>query len=311
MPGAIAPNLHEGSRSEYLAQYVFAAWGTVVPVPHQEDSGLDLYCNLVERVGQRAWAKSPYTVQVKSNMKPWVFDKPESVRWLIEHPLPLFLCVVDKSEARVRVYQTTPRFYIWSRARLPARLLLTPTTEMKGVPPKWSDGENFSLSAPILDFTLQQYLDEGFLSKAKSVIESWVGVDHANLAQIRNGIRKFVVPSQYTPNEVPDIRSSTVFLKTTHPVSEEELEEALPPLRESLEFVGGELFKRNDLRGAALSLLLHRHLFAGKLHPFLGEIDERLALEEGSLGHIGIERLERVVDEAIAKKGKLPPQVAD
>ena len=32
--GSIAPNLHEGSRSEYLAQYVFSSFGTAVPVPH-------------------------------------------------------------------------------------------------------------------------------------------------------------------------------------------------------------------------------------------------------------------------------------
>ena len=40
MVGAIAANLHEGSRSEYLAQYVFASFGTAVPVPHQEDTGI-------------------------------------------------------------------------------------------------------------------------------------------------------------------------------------------------------------------------------------------------------------------------------
>ena len=35
MVGAIAANLHEGSRSEYLAQYVFASFGTAVSVPNE------------------------------------------------------------------------------------------------------------------------------------------------------------------------------------------------------------------------------------------------------------------------------------
>jgi hypothetical protein len=52
MVGSIA-NLHEGSRSEYLAQFVFSSFGTAIPVPHQEDSGLDIYCTLLERDGQR------------------------------------------------------------------------------------------------------------------------------------------------------------------------------------------------------------------------------------------------------------------
>jgi hypothetical protein len=48
---AIVTNFHEGSRSEYLAQFVFAKFGTAVPVPHQEDYGLDLYCTLLEQDG--------------------------------------------------------------------------------------------------------------------------------------------------------------------------------------------------------------------------------------------------------------------
>jgi hypothetical protein len=80
MVGSIAANLHEGSRSEYLAQFVFSSFGTAIPVPHQEDSGLDIYCTLLERDGQRAWPHAYYSVQVKSTMDPWVFSSPESVR---------------------------------------------------------------------------------------------------------------------------------------------------------------------------------------------------------------------------------------
>jgi hypothetical protein len=54
MTGSVAANLHEGSRSEYLAHFVFSSFGTAFPVPHQEDTGLDIYCTLLERVGQRA-----------------------------------------------------------------------------------------------------------------------------------------------------------------------------------------------------------------------------------------------------------------
>jgi hypothetical protein len=49
--GSLAANPHEGSRSEYLAQYVFSSFGTAIPVPHQEDTGLDMYCTLLERIG--------------------------------------------------------------------------------------------------------------------------------------------------------------------------------------------------------------------------------------------------------------------
>jgi hypothetical protein len=38
--GAIAPNAHEGSRSEYLAQYVFASFGAAVAIPTRKTAGL-------------------------------------------------------------------------------------------------------------------------------------------------------------------------------------------------------------------------------------------------------------------------------
>ena len=38
--GAVVANFHEGSRSEYLANYVFASFGTAISVPDQEDTGV-------------------------------------------------------------------------------------------------------------------------------------------------------------------------------------------------------------------------------------------------------------------------------
>src|SRR5215472_8586752 len=64
--GATAAGFHEGSRSEILADYLFSAWGTVTPARRQSDYGLDLYCTLTERVGQRGRVKEYYSVQVKS-----------------------------------------------------------------------------------------------------------------------------------------------------------------------------------------------------------------------------------------------------
>jgi hypothetical protein len=72
LTGSVAPNFHEGSRSEYLARFVFSVFGTAVPVPHQEDSGLDLHCTLLTPDDdQRAWPHGYYAVQVKSEMKPY------------------------------------------------------------------------------------------------------------------------------------------------------------------------------------------------------------------------------------------------
>jgi hypothetical protein len=175
MVGAIAANLHEGSRSEYLVQYDFASCGTAIAVPHQEDSGVDLYCTLTGRIGQRAWPRAYFAVQVKSTMDTWIFDNEESIRWLVEHPLPLFLCIVDKSSACIRLYHVFPRFYIWSHPPLPQRLELMPTTDSVGtctqedfqafIAQPSKRGTTFSLSAPILKASVQDLLDDNLSSK--------------------------------------------------------------------------------------------------------------------------------------------------
>src|SRR5262249_12594312 len=133
--GSVAHGFHEGSRSEYLAQFVFSSFGTSIPVPHQEDSGIDLYCTLLEKVGKRSWPRAYYSVQVKSTLEPWVFDSPESIKWIIEHPLPISLCIVEKKTATIRVYHTAPRFYAWAHpSLLTGRLTMIPGTKTKAQP---------------------------------------------------------------------------------------------------------------------------------------------------------------------------------
>src|ERR1700757_1666050 len=78
--GSIAANFHEGSRSEILADYLFSSWGTVSPVRRQDDYGIDLYCTLSDRVGQRAVVRDYFVVQVKSGAEPWIFGHQESVK---------------------------------------------------------------------------------------------------------------------------------------------------------------------------------------------------------------------------------------
>ena len=200
MTGSIAFNLHEGSRSEYLAQFVFSWFGTAIPVPHQEDSGLDIYCTLLEKDGKRAWPRAYYSVQVKSTMSPWVFPSAASVRWIVEHPLPIFLCVVQKSQARILVYQTSPRFAAWILPKQPTYLKLIPGDDSKAETVSWGIGDTFQMRAPILSFTIDQMLDPAFRKRAAAVLKLWIDSDVENLFRIRCGIHQFRVPHEYETN---------------------------------------------------------------------------------------------------------------
>jgi hypothetical protein len=312
MPGATAYGLHEGSRSEYLAQYVFASWGTAVAIPHQEDHGIDLTCTLMERVGKRFLARLPYTVQVKSTFDPLVFEGEEEVRWVIEHPLPLFLCVVDKPSARLSIYQTLPRFYAWSLGELPERLELVPE---KPSPGKVGCCFNqtvcyfFTLSQPILDFTVNQMLDNDFWAKTRQVLEHWIKLENANLTRIRVDLLKCRLPVSYDTNE--GTRGSWGELTRHAPNDQEQFERTAAYMGESLEWVGEHLRQKGDMRGAARVALLHRHLFDEE-HRGLTFTQQALneLLGKNVYGYAGVDHLGSVLDDALGGQvqgSKSPP----
>jgi hypothetical protein len=294
--GSIAANPHEGSRSEYLAQYVFAAFGTSVAVPHQEDSGIDLYCTLTELVGRLAWPRAHYTVQVKSNEKPWTFGTPESVRWLLEHPLPLFLCTVDKSAASLRVFRTDVRF----AANFPR----TPPKQVRlhvHAPENLEQSDevfDLLLREPILDATIVKLLDESVRALWKAILFDWVGVEEESLLRWRLGVKSIVDPT-YRTNERPDW--------STHARTEATLAPwAIPRLVEFLQDVANAFYLADDgdphaFLTEALVCLLHWQLAQRNGAENIMASHQRLSArlqEQQPFG--GAERLIEIIRQNIA-----------
>ena len=130
-------------------------------------------------------------------MELWIFAGPESVRWIIEH-----LCVVDKSKARILVYNTTPRFAAWILPLHRDRLELVPGTATRGqsIESSWDRGSSFRLKAPILSFTMQQALDDTFRAQLASVLKFWIDNDAENIFRIKCGNHHFRAPYEYETN---------------------------------------------------------------------------------------------------------------
>ncbi len=257
MVGAVARNPHSGSRSEILADYLFSGWGTVTPVRRQDDYGVDLHCTLTKPVGQRAVVTDYYSVQVKSNDDPWVFETADEIKWLLEYPTPLFLACVNKGGGLLSVYHTMPRFLagFWPA---PLRLELTPTLLDDGECTQWTDGQKFSLSAPILRVALADLLDEAKLLALREVLQYWVTVDSYNCDLRRMGLLRFRMPDRYKVNEVP-VRAGTAEQGMTRPTPEQ-LARAVRMLFEAADCVGDQLRTQGDRAGALRAALLLRYL---------------------------------------------------
>jgi hypothetical protein len=313
MPAAVPYGCHEGSRSEYLAQYVFGSWGTAVVTPRQEDHGIDLACTLMKQVGGRFLATIPYTVQVKSTMGPVIFEGEEVVRWLVEHPLPFFLCVVNKKSGRLSVYQTLARFLVWTIGRWPEKVELVPAAPVAGQvgrSPQWPGNYTFSLDQPILDFTVNDMLDQGFWDQARAVFEYWVKFDNDNATRVRARLPRCCFPSEYRTNE-PGRGLMGGWLQ--HP-TREQFDETSASMEEFLAWVGGQLAQRRDMAGAAKAAQLHRHLFyddgrsppsaaAAPLSMVHWELNPRLHRQ--GYTYAGVDYLAELVKNALGDDGSV------
>jgi hypothetical protein len=257
MIGSYARNFTEGRRSEILADYLFSAWGTVTPVRANNDYGVDLYCTFAEMIGLRAVVREYFVVQVKSENKPWSFEHPESVEWLVTYPSPLFLAVVDKKNHILCVYHVMARFFVWAHGELPKTLELVPGDGDTGKFLEWDEGGKISLQAPILRVELSDLMEAEKINHMRTVFEQWLTMERENCDLVRRGLPRFRMPGEYHTNEVPNKSIVEVGAKKA---DRQFVERGIVGLAESAECLGGVLGNFGDFKMSLRAGLLARHL---------------------------------------------------
>jgi hypothetical protein len=257
MVGTVARNFHTASRAEILADFLVTGWGTVTPVRWQNDYGVDLYCTLTEHIGQLSVVTDYYSLQVKANDDPWILASEDQVKWLLEYPMPLFLACANSAKTVLSIYQTMPRFLAGFRDSPPDRLELIPTTDSGGTVAEWDDGTQFSLSAPIVQVSLDDLEDKDKLEGLKRVFQNWVRRDRHNCELRRMGLLRFRKPTEYRVNTMPgDSFFEQGVLKPTN----QQITRALKTLFEAVDCVGDQLRALGDRRAALYGALLLRYL---------------------------------------------------
>ena len=269
MPGSIATNVHQGYRSEYLAQFAFSAFGTAVSVPAQEDSGLDLNCTLMEAVGRRSWVRQYFHVQVKSSLDPWIFDEPEAVRWLVTHPTPILLCVVKKSDAVIRVFQVNKRFEAWAYGPLPTRLELIPAPRRvtKGDDSRWTSEQPIWLGIPILEFDVADLGNPLLMKQFRATLASWLDVEARNLRNVRQRVHWMDLPSNYKTNQPIDELTPRMGSGAAK-VPMENVEAAIAELASALSWIADQHQEHDRLDVAALAAMFLEATCPGSTDAF-------------------------------------------
>lgn len=210
--GSLARNPHHAGRTEYLAQYFFSGLGSAIAAPHQEDSGIDLYCTLADidpDEHRRLLCAHPFFVQVKSKDAEIEFANQKSIHWLVSLPQPYFLCVVSQKELRIQVYHSLPVFFVTLLRKIPDSLVFDLGDDIS-----WSTGEGWPgraydyqngkivIAAPVLDLTMQQITGNGdWYQRASEVLKGWLNLSEFNIAMRAVGLPVVRYPDEYETNK--------------------------------------------------------------------------------------------------------------
>ena len=184
---------------------------------------------------------------------------------------------------------------------LPDRLELVPTTGWDGKCTQWEGGGVFSLSAPILDVSVQELLDDEFHRLVRKVLHFWVDIDLANLARIRAGIQSFQMPDEYHTNATEFCGWVTQGI-TRAP----DLGAAMKHVKECVAYLSVQLSRRGDVAGAARCALLLRHFFkddgnGGTHGPFLHAAINAIVGGEENYLFRGVDSLNALLDERLVQ----------
>lgn len=203
MAGGIAKNAQEGTRSEYLAQYALSAFGTSIPVPHPEDSGIDLYCTLGRRVGRRFLVENQYLVQVKSTKDPVIYKGEDEVKWLLSHNYPFFLCIVNKASLKIDLYQTLALSILRAKGAIENISLVFSTSPTKEYFPQLIDSKyaTIYLGDPIVSFSAASLSDEKTKTIIAKAMKSWVELDQENISLKETGFTLYRIPASWKSNQ--------------------------------------------------------------------------------------------------------------
>jgi len=234
-----------------------------------------------------------YTVQVKSDGQTWQFNDRESIKWLVEHPVPIFLCIANKKKGQVRVYHVMKRFHVWAMGELPESLELIPGEAEEGT----FDGSLENTSAPILNLEWSDLIDEEKMLRLRDVFAYWVQMDRDNCDLVRQGLLRYRTTTQYRSNEIPKENLFELGLAWAEP---QLLKRGIRCLAEQIDCIGGQLGRQGERLLALEAALLLDQLQRG--HPQAFENDIRFVHRvPGLLGMI----VNNGLNEALGSTGYL------
>ena len=206
--GVTARNTRQGFRSEYIAKYIFSAFGTAVDVSSENDIGLDLLCSLTYDQGKLIVYKSSFGVQVKSGSKPFKYSGKKATTWLKKLEFPLILAKIDKKKSKIKIYSTwnLNRYTLGlssdDESKYPDEIVFDTTMTKDLKEPDCAKGI-IPVGNPILEFNFPDIDNSEKCSNFYNVLSEWLDMDNKNYALRRAGVSSAFGFTRWETNRKP------------------------------------------------------------------------------------------------------------
>ncbi len=233
MSGILLRNFHEGNRSEYLANYLLSGIGISTPVPRQDDTGFDFYCQLADQEKGALTFGYPYVIQIKSDDKSIIHGnsdvdkwKSEQLEWIYRLKLPLLFGIVDKQKMEMKIFNCSPVRFIFlenpNASIIEFKHRSEETENEIGRPEKikidgWPEnvkGDGFryivDLGNPIITLKNEDVYNEEVIIRKKAILRNVIAME-----QLNNIYRSLNLPHFHWALKIKtngDIKSGWIYL---------------------------------------------------------------------------------------------------
>ena len=193
--GLLAYGFREGFRSEYLANYIFSAFGPSLPVVREDDYGIDLICSLAFQEGVYMKVGGTFGVQIKCEGKDFKYRGKQATDWLFSLEFPLFFAEVSKLESRIKIYTmwNINRFLLslekGNQETYPEEIFFKPTQDDELKSPEKDTGV-IPLGHPILDFNIMEIGEKPIKEKYQKILNEWLEFEIENYSYRRAGVSR-------------------------------------------------------------------------------------------------------------------------
>lgn len=172
MTSRLSRNLRKGHLAEDIGVNVFRGFCAVAEMPNKDDLGIDAYCVLLRQEGRLLISDSPlFGVQFKTISTTTIDYEPHSVEWFINMETPLFYCLVDAKNARVRCFSANRYRRMLYLNKSISKVVLDFTYDSV-------ENENgilrVGMNPPIFECTELEARTDDFASSVHNLLSKWI-----------------------------------------------------------------------------------------------------------------------------------------